>query len=317
MITKILSKRVELPPIYLVENEDDYKTLPKGLPYIVGTQADLAFIRIFLEFQVLYKSCVRTGLPIKWLDCLRRIGYPNKLREFTLQSGGSYWTSDKSGSEPLKVDDLIEEQYLVNFDALSGLKLLPTWLDDIRASVEANIIDEVIFDPLAFNKQIGIHIGAAGLKHNMKNLLILDVSGSIPNGVVVTITRLAKLMSKKFYADVMVTGGQTFMVEYEKVPETDFVELARIAGRNNEGEMYKAIVEKEKIYNTVIAFGDNDSPTAYIDNSRRYTLNSKFKINTIYSLHTDNQSSNVVGYAKYLKAETTHLVKDWVTTIEK
>lgn len=317
MITKILSKRVELPPIYLVENEDDYKTLPKGLPYIVGTQSDLAFIRVFLEFQILYKSCVRTGLPIKWLDCLRRIGYPNNLKQFSLQSGGDYWTSDKSGSSSLAVDDLIEEQYLVNFDALSELKILPTWLDDIRASVEANIIDEVLFDPLAFNKQIGMHIGAAGLKHNLKNLLILDVSGSIPNGVVVTITRLAKLMSKKFYADVIVTGGQTFMVEYEKVPETDFVELARTAGRNNEGEMYKAIVEKEKVYNTVIAFGDNDSPSAYSGNSSTYTLNPKFKVNTIYSLHTDKHSSNVVGYAKYLKAGVTHLVKDWVNTIEK
>ena len=52
MLQKIVSKRVELPTIYLVENEDDFNMLPKGLPYIIGTQKELSFIRIFLEFQV-------------------------------------------------------------------------------------------------------------------------------------------------------------------------------------------------------------------------------------------------------------------------
>jgi hypothetical protein len=54
MIQKITSKRVELPVIYLVENEEDFNTLPKGLPYIIGTESELPFIRTYLEFQVLF-----------------------------------------------------------------------------------------------------------------------------------------------------------------------------------------------------------------------------------------------------------------------
>ena len=77
MLQKIVSKRVELPTIYLVENEDDFNMLPKGLPYIIGTQKELSFIRIFLEFQVLYRSCVKTNLPINWLSCLSKLGYKN------------------------------------------------------------------------------------------------------------------------------------------------------------------------------------------------------------------------------------------------
>ena len=70
MIQKITSKKVELPTIYLVENEQDFKELPKGLPYVICDKKELEFVRIFLEFQVLYKSCLKTKIAVIWLDCL-------------------------------------------------------------------------------------------------------------------------------------------------------------------------------------------------------------------------------------------------------
>jgi len=45
MIQQITSKKVELPVIFLVENEEDFKQLPKGLPYIIGNQSELPFHR--------------------------------------------------------------------------------------------------------------------------------------------------------------------------------------------------------------------------------------------------------------------------------
>ena len=312
MIQKINSKRVELPPIYLIENEEDFKALPKGIPYIVGTTAELGFITIFLEFQVLYKSCLKTGLPIKWLECLGKLGY-GAGREYTLSSGGEFDASS-SGKYTLSIEDFVEDQYIVDFDKLSSLKILPVWLDDIRSSIEANIVDEVMFDPLAFNKQLGLNIGAGAVKSSIKNLLILDVSGSIPRGVVVTITNLAKLMSKKFYADVMITSGQTVLIDYEQVPESNIIKIAEDSGGGNEGAMYKAIVEEPREYNTVISFGDDDCPVHF--NKRDNTpLTPRFKINTLYSLHTNSCSDNVTGYAKHFKPKTTIKVKDWVNTI--
>lgn len=312
MITKIISKKIELPPIFLVENEEDFKELPKGLPYIIADKSELAFITLFLEFQILYKSCMKTGIPINWVDCLKKIGY-GTIREYTISSGGVFDKSCSSRSE-LKVDDFVEDSYFVDFDRLSSLKILPKWLDDLKASVETNIIDEVQFDPTAFNKQLGLNIGYGSLKHNMKNLLILDVSGSIPTAVNMTITSLAKLMSKKFYADIIITGGKTIMIDYEQVQTSNIIEIARDCGRNNEGEMYQEIVQQEKEYNTVISFGDDDSPSAF---GIKGELKPKFKIETIYSLHTNKNSNNVTGYAKYLKAKNTILVKDWVNTINK
>jgi len=313
MITRIVSKKIELPPIFLVENEEDFKALPKGLPYIIGTQAELNFITIFLEFQVLYKSCMKTGIPINWLDCLKKLGY-NKVRDYEISSGGTFEESSNGGGSKIEIDEFVEDRYFVDFERLSALKILPKWLDDLRSSIETNIIDEVQFDPTAFNKQLGLSIGYGSLKHNMKNLLILDVSGSIPRAVNLTITNLAKLMSKKFYADIIITGGKTVMIEYEKVQESNIIEIAADCGFNNEGEMYKEIVEKEREYNTVISFGDDDSPVHF---SKIGELKPKFKIETLYSLHTNKDSNNVTGYAKYLKANKTILVKDWVNTIQK
>jgi hypothetical protein len=118
MIQKIESSRVELPVIYLVENEEDWNNLPAGIPRILGTKSELNFIRIYLEFQVLYRSCVKTGLSIKWLDCLAKLGYKN-LKEYGLSSGGTFEGSGVTGIGNIELDNFIEDQYLVNFDRLS------------------------------------------------------------------------------------------------------------------------------------------------------------------------------------------------------
>lgn len=311
MIQKIVSKKVELPPIFLVENEEDFKQLPKGLPYVIGNQSDLEFITLFLEYQVLLRSCNKTGIPVKWLDCLKRIGYGTNLKQYTLKSGGVYGAGD-NGNYAIKIEDFIEDQYLVDFDKLSDLKILPVWLEDLKASIETNIIDEVMFDPTAFNKQLQMNIGGAGVKHNLKNLLILDISSSMPRGVVLTIANLAKLMSKKFYADVILTGRKSYLIDYEDVPNTDIVGAVSSYGGGNEGTMYKEILKQNKEYSTVISFGDDDCPGIYKGNK-----DVNFKVHTLYSLHTEgNRTNNITGYAQGFDAKETHIVKDWISTIQ-
>jgi len=313
MIQKITSKRVELPPIFLIETKEDFDELPKGLPYIVGNKSELAFITVFLEFQVLYKSCLKTMIPIKWLDCLKRLGYKAN-KSYELHSGGDYWESNGGGGT-LSIDDFVEDQYFVDFDRLSDLKILPVWLENLKASVETNIINEVTFDPTAFNKQLGLSVGYGSVKQHKKNLLILDVSGSIPNSIVVSITNLAKLMSKKFYADIIITGGESYFIDYDDVFTSDIIAMAEDAGRSNEGEMYANILNQPKDYNTVISFGDDDSPTYYF---KSLNLPCNFTVETLYSLHTKGlKTDNITGYAEVLKPKTTHIVKNWINSINK
>ena len=310
MLQKIKSQIVELPPIWLCESEDDFKQLPKGLPYIIANKRELPFIKLFLEFHILYKSCLRTNLPIKWLDCLKKLGYKPNMKQYKLNSGGNYWDSLNEPPVTITVEDFIEEEYFVNFDKLFELKIFPKWLDDLKSNIEVNIIDELLFNPMKKKKKLGLPIGHSEVKHNMKNLLILDCSKSIPTSIVKTITVMAKLMSKKFYADVIITCGKSFLVDYDDVENTDFVELAAYGGRSNESEMYSEIMKKEKEYNVCISFGDDDSPGIY-------TKECNFKIETLYSLHTDNDSYNITGYARQFKPKTTHIVYDWVNTINQ
>lgn len=312
-IQKIVSKRVELPLIYLVETEADWNELPKGLPRIMAHSSELGFIRTYLEFQVLLKSCLETKLPIKWMECLKRFGFESNMRQYSLSSGGTYSSSGVEGTQKLEIDQFITDQYFVDFDKLSDLKLLPVWLEDVRAGVEANIINEVIFDPCAFNKQIGMNIGAAATKINKRNLIINDVSGSIPNGVVMTTARLTQLMSRRFHADVITTGGRTYFTDYDDVPSTDFIKLAEKCGRSNEGVMFNQIVKQHKDYGTIVCFGDNDSPEGY-ENKMQYN----FTVDTLYSLHTDCARTNkLTGYCKGFKPKTVHIVRDWISSIEK
>jgi len=78
--------------------------------------------------------------------------------------------------------------------------------------------------------------------------------------------------------------------------------------------MFEDPIDKEhKEYNTVISFGDNDNPGYYA--SRGDKCN--FKVQTLYSLHTDKNSDNVTGYAKSFTPKTTIKVRNWINTINK
>tara|TARA_R110000868_G_scaffold214505_2_gene464604 strand:+ start:1495 stop:2448 length:954 start_codon:yes stop_codon:yes gene_type:complete len=314
-VIKITSKRVQLPDIWLIEDEADFLELSGGnsicgLPFIVGKAEELDFIRIYLEFQVLMKSCKNTGLSsINWLKCLKRLGYKN-LRKYTLSSGGEYYAADSNSAAEITIDQFVEDQYVVNFDELSKLKILPSWMEDLKTAIETNIIDEVTFNAMGFNKQLGMNVGCAEVKNNPRNLLILDISGSIPDGVRLTTIQLSKLMSKKFYADVIFTGGSTKFVSYENMMTIDVKKLTDGISRSNEGEQYNAIVKEHKVYQTAICFGDNDSPSGTVSN---------FKIDTLISLHTEAKTGGrvqeVVGYGKYLKATNTRKILDWVASL--
>jgi len=314
MITRIKSKKLELPVIFLIENEADFKELPKGLPYIVGKQSDLAFITLFLEFQILYKSCMNIGLPIKWMDCLKRAGYNvSSMKNYTLNSGGEFWDGGGVSKNVLSVDDFITDQYFVNFDKLSELYILPKWLDDLKLSVETNIIDEVVFNPLAFNKQIGMSVGAPELAHNSRNLLILDVSGSIPKSISMSISALAKLMARKFYADIIFTASKTVFVDYDNMETTDLIDISNSIGRGNEGQDFHNLLKEEKKYNTIICFGDDDHPVAFGANAKDVC---NVTCETLYSLHTRG-TKDLAGYCRCFKPKVTNKVADWVTTISQ
>ena len=307
MLQKIQSQKIEIPPIYLVETEEDFNELPKGIPYIIGKKEELKFITLYLEWQILLKSCLRTKFAIKWDECLSKLGYKKTLKQYTLNSGGNYFSSDNTiNTNSIDVDEFIQDQYVVDFEALSKLKLLPHWMENLKSSIETNLIDEICFDPNAFNTKLGIPNGMPYVSHQQKNLIIFDASASMPNGVVKTLTHLVKLMSKKFYSDVIITSSRSYFYPYEEIQNLDIDKIVSSIPRGNEGEMFTEIMKELRTYNNVISFGDNDSPRDFKSN---------YKVNKIYSLHTEG-TSVLTGYAKCLDCKNVQFDREWIKTIK-
>jgi len=83
--------------------------------------------------------------------------------------------------------------------------------------------------------------------------------------------------------------------------------------------MFANIVKEPKKYNTVISFGDDDSPQGYWKNTKfssEFICN--FEVETLYSLHThDKKTNNLTGYSKCFKPKNVNVVKDWINSIAK
>ena len=155
-----------------------------------------------------------------------------------------------------------------------------------------------------------------------RNLGILDFSGSIPVSIITTTAILAKLMSKTFYADIMITGSVTKLFKYEELDQIDLLAEAKRIGRNNDQECFKNIVSVPTAYNTIFSFGDDDYP-GYPWKSGDVKISAEdgkkicnWKVNKIISLHT---RSNVeeTGYTRWFEPKEIEHVKDWLVSLNE
>lgn len=225
----------------------------------------------------------------------------------------------------------------VNIDELNALHLLPKWIGDINDCIRTNIQDYIWQE--GYNKKTGIPIGNFITNSNLKNLLIIDVSMSIPAGIAATMLALCDTLRNKINADLIITGATSgFYPINESIPSAQ--ELRQLHGRSNESKMFYSILN-EKIFGrewgNVIAFGDNDTPSScnyltdtaynianYQDRSSLWSNNGKrtTKVHRLYSFHTKryNRCPPIVGYAKWVKCvcpdvEVIHNT-DWIDSIK-
>ena len=68
-----------------------------------------------------------------------------------------------------------------------------------------------------YNKKLEGMYGALDLVSPSKNLLVVDISGSIPKGVSSTLLALSKSLSETFYADLLITGSKSTLYAYEEL----------------------------------------------------------------------------------------------------
>jgi len=335
MIKLLESKKMKIPKVFFITIKEEIRDLPVGVPFIFGdeTQED-SLIRI-LEYEVLFQEAMRSGYPFNFKQILLDNGY---LDIMDFGQGGSLYmeyttegliNKDSTLNEFTSLEDSVDsfKKYVrdsaayVDIQKLKDLNVFPIWLDIIEKAIETNIHNFAVFNNNMYNKKLEGMYGGLELASPSKNLIIIDISGSIPKGVSSTCLNLAKNLVETFYADLIITGSKSTFYSYEEMYKLN-VEKAYENGMNNDQAYFKKIVSsEEKHYKTAIVFGDNDSPcrswakgdkTISIEDGKKLC---KWSIDHLISFHTQG-TAYLAAYGTWFSPKTEERIGDWVKYLD-
>jgi len=321
------SKKFSLPIVYLIENDKELMTIPMGVPFIKGNKKDYNEYVKLLEFEILLKSALATGLPFDWIGLLEANGYRN-LYKTTAYSEKCIYSNDTSA---ITVDGTINAvipssnvsefiadiSYQVDIDCLKNLKVIPTWFSSkIEDAIKSNILSSITWNPSLYNKKLDNTSGSITLSTPDRNLIIIDISASIPKSIAKATLLLSKTMVTQFFADLIITGARSGLFDYTEVDSLDVDQVYQDYGQNNEAKDFRAILSQHRNYDNVIVFGDNHTPLDHwgkegsISKKQGYNI-CNFKVNKIYSFHTTS-NSHLAGYADMFECSNVEHISSWV-----
>lgn len=200
-----------------------------------------------------------------------------------------------------KLDEYIGDMSSeVNIEELQALNLLPTFLSDIADSIKRNLYGYDWTE--GYNKKRGIPLGNFNAERVRKNLVILDISGSIPRGISATMLTLIDTLRTQANADLIITGSTSLYYEAgQELPSPKWIRDH--CGYGNEAKQFYDILNKHVIgneYGNVICFGDDDCPECWANwQDAELSDMSSTKVGKLWSYHTHNLKTP--GYARWIK----------------
>jgi len=321
------SKKLTLPKVYFVWDRNEIKKIPPGVPFLYGdVNIEKNLIRM-LEYEVLWNAAIASGYPFDFKKILKDNGYLD-LKYFDYGSSVYMeFTSEGISEEFKELTPLMEQSELfsefirdsavyVDIAKLKELNVFPIWLDTIEKSIETNIHNFAVFNNNIYNKKLEGMYGGLELNSPSKNLIIIDISGSIPRGVSSTCLTLSKNLADSFYADLLITGSISILYQYEEIYKLD-IETIYEMGQNNDQIHFEKLLKEHRKYKTCICFGDNDSP-GYNWNGKGRTISDregkeicKWEVDKLISFHTKGIDS-LAAYGRWFSPLEVERVKNWV-----
>ena len=293
MLQRVTISGINLPRLYIAENAEDIRIAQmNGIPYVKWTQGQDALIK-----QLLRPTLERMFPHIRWNDVLgyrkpfttEVIVYDNDETDVTDVSGRSnhdvshldddgtlletadiasnprYFDggiSDDTPAMKLNIEDYVGDMSsYINLDVLQRLQLMPAFIGDILDCIKLNLGNGLRWRE-GYNKRLGIPIGNFNTSGQLPNLVILDVSGSIPRGISATMISLIDTLRTQLSADLIITAlSSGFYPNGSALPSPQ--DIRDSFGYGNETCQFLNILAKHisgKRYGHVFSFGDNDAP---------------------------------------------------------
>ena len=337
MIQRVSLNGIKLPRLYIAENgEDVAMAQANGIPYIKWNQGQDALIKQLLRptLEELFphimwdkvlgtKKKFRTMVNIVEPDadpitCVA----PHDNIYMEDEDGTHMETSSISTNERLfrnseanedtYVERLPIEEYAgdltscVNIDVLQRLRLMPQFIGDILDCVKTNIGSGMYWRE-GYNKRRALPVGRYDAARQRPNLIILDVSGSIPRGISATMITLIDTLRTQLSADLIITSSiSKFYPMGSELPSPQ--EIRNNFGYGNESWGFFDVLSRfirGKHYGHVFSFGDADTPDYTIFNNKYdpdWCL-AGTQVDFVHHYHTGKWYSHFdekqTGYAKW------------------
>jgi hypothetical protein len=281
MLYRLRCGTIPLPQLYVAENKADAKLAEsKGIPYIMKSRGMTDDLIIKLALLPTLKKL----LPM--IDWKKVLGFSRYRTLVVTVPGGECESGDRDPDAPDSgvadiADDYREfsgtdrtpdhninlEDYVgdlssqVNIEQLQDLYLLPAFVGEIADNITHNIYGNKLWSE-GYNKKLKSCVGNFDQSYAKRNLIILDISGSIPRGISAMMLTLIETMRERVNADLIITGSTSMWFPLgSEMPSPK--EIRRKIGLGNETETFMQILNDHVIgkeWGNVIAFGDNDRP---------------------------------------------------------
>jgi len=330
----LTSSKFKLPYLFFITDREEIKELPLGVPFIYGDESIKSDIIRILEYEILYQKAISTGLPFDFRQILLDEGYTglqdchyelpaymdcisdDNIDEDIL--GDDYDLGKSIKEDPTLFNTFIRDSAVyVNIQKIKELNVFPLWFDKLENAIETNIHNFAVFNDYMYNKKLDGMYGGVELSSPNRNLIIIDISGSIPKAVSSTCLTLSKSLAETFYADLLITGTISTLYPYENLHELNVQTIYNENGMDNDQIYFKKLVTSEKrTYKTCIAFGDNHHPGSNYwknavsisdEDGKKMCL---WEIDKLISFHTEG-TKHIAGYARWFDPKEIEKIDNW------
>ena len=213
---------------------------------------------------------------------------------------------DIFSEDKLSIEDYVGDlSSSVDIDVLQKLKLLPKFVGDIADCIKRNLSDNMYWTE-GYTKKLGVPLGNFHGRRELPNLIIIDVSWSIPDGIASTMLALADTLREQCNADLIITSMRSgYYPAGSELPSPQT--LRDYYGRSNESAEFMAILDKHiagREFGHVITFGDDDCPGSignYIDwhtGESGSIAMPNTKVHMLHCYHT--RRKQVTGYGRWV-----------------